>query len=516
MAENIENIENIRQKIVEMRTKQIASAGHTLGVQVPEERSVPLVPFRPSPVFICEVKRRSPSKGAIAPQLDGAKTARKYRALGANAISVLTEETFFGGSLADLLAVKLAVPECTVLRKDFLLDAEDIAVSYRAGADAVLLIAGMLTEERLKELYRLTRSYGMDPLVELHSREDIRKAEAIRPEITGINARDLKTFNVDLIYPLRMRNTITWPTRCIFESGIRSGEDAAFAVSSGFDGVLVGESVVKDPALVTEIKEKITRFYTHRENTGKKDFWSRLYGRNGSSQDHSARPLIKICGITRREDLLYTDELGADMAGFILADSPRRVSAEFIAGLPETRALKVGVYVGAPRTSGTSGPSEASAGPQLPPKIRPPLGTRLQALLDTGKLDCIQFHGEEEPEDCFQAAFPYYKAVRVQNRESLAALNTYRSPRVLIDAFSASARGGTGKRIDSKLVTEAAAVRPLWLAGGINPQNAGEIVSRFHPELIDVSSGVEDSPGVKNHHKMKQLFEEAAYAYAQG
>jgi indole-3-glycerol phosphate synthase/phosphoribosylanthranilate isomerase len=145
---------------------------------------------------------------------------------------------------------------------------------------------------------------------------------------------------------------------------------------------------------------------------------------------------------------------------------------------------------------------------ELPPDIR--------ALLDTGKLDCIQFHGEEEPEECFQAAFPYYKAVRVRNRESLAALHTYRSPRILIDAFSASAQGGTGKRIDSKLVTEAAAVRPLWLAGGISPENAEEIIRRFHPELIDVSSGVEDTPGTKNHHKMKQLFEEAAYAYEHG
>jgi len=399
---------------------------------------------------------------------------------------VLTEETYFGGSLTDIMAVKQAVPECTVLRKDFLLDPEDVAVSYRAGADAVLLIAGMLTEERLKELYRLTRSYGMDALVEVHSNEDVRKAAVFKPEMTGTNARDLKTFRVDLMHPLSVRRTITWPTRCLFESGIRSGEDAAFAVSSGFDGVLVGESVVKEPALITEIKENLTGFYTH---TGKTGFWSRLSGKTAEG----SRPLIKICGITRKEDLLYTDELGADMAGFILADSPRRVDPEFIAGLPETRALKVGVCVGTdPHTRGL-----------------------LKPLLDAGKLDCIQFHGEEEPEACFPAAFPYYKALRVRNKESLAALYTYRSPRVLIDAFSASAPGGTGERIDLKLVTEAAAAVPLWLAGGITPENAGEIIREFHPELIDLSSGIEETAGIKDHQKMKQLFEEATHAYEQ-
>ena len=134
-----------------------------------------------------------------------------------------------------------------MLRKDFLLDERDLEVSHRAGADAVLLLAACLSAAELGRLYRHTLALGMTPLVEVHDGADLAKARAVRPLLTGINSRDLTTFEVDTTLPARLRPAVDWPTTLLFESGIHCAEDAAFARSAGFDGVLVGEAVVRRP-----------------------------------------------------------------------------------------------------------------------------------------------------------------------------------------------------------------------------------------------------------------------------
>ena len=276
-------------EIVAGRRRRVAAEGAELGEAVPGRRRQPLVPLVPlvgepappprgaggggsggagdarapaagaaraaagAPLLVCEIKRRSPSRGAIAPGLDAVAQARRYAAAGVRAVSVLTEPDHFGGALADLVAVKEACPHLSVLRKDFLLDERDLEVSHRAGADAVLLLAACLSAAELGRLYRRALALGMTPLVEVHDDADLATARAVRPLLTGINSRDLTTFEVDTTLPARLRPAVDWPTTLLFESGIHCAEDAAFARSAGFDGVLVGEAVVRRPELVAEL-----------------------------------------------------------------------------------------------------------------------------------------------------------------------------------------------------------------------------------------------------------------------
>ena len=277
-------------EIVAGRRRRVATEGAELGEAVPRRRPQPLVPLLgepapgaavgspydtagdgnrgtrgawgpasssggagAAPLLICEIKRRSPSRGAIAPGLDAVEQARRYAAAGVRAVSVLTEPDHFGGALADLIAVKAACPHLSVLRKDFLLDERDLEVSHRAGADAVLLLAACLSADELGRLYRHALALGMTPLVEVHDAADLARARAVRPLLTGINSRDLTTFEVDTTLPARLRPAVDWPTTLLFESGIHCAEDAAFARAAGFDGVLVGEAVVRRPELVAEL-----------------------------------------------------------------------------------------------------------------------------------------------------------------------------------------------------------------------------------------------------------------------
>lgn len=469
---------NVMDEIVRKRRRRIDAAGHAFGLSLPAERALPLVPFgQPSQgrFLICEIKRRSPSRGVISEGLDAGAQAARYAGEGVVNLSVLTEEEHFGGSLADLLEVKRKAPGCSVLRKDFLLDPEDIEVSYRAGADAVLLIAAVLAPSRLRELYELARRRGMSCLVEVHSREEAKLVEALAPAFTGINARDLTTFSVDLATPLLVKPAITWPTRLVFESGIASAEQAAFAAAAGFDGILVGESVVKDVSLIPALFEGL--------RAGRSRFWEELYARK-----RPGRPLVKVCGLTNLSDMRLADRLGADLLGFIFAPSRRRVEPELLAAAGSTSALKVGVVV-------LNREERALPG-------------EVQSLLESGLLDAVQLQGDEQPERCFEIAFPYYKALQIRDEETVRCIGDYRCPRVLVDSFATGERGGTGKRLDEGIVEAVAARHPLWLAGGIGPANVREILTRFSPELIDASSGLELSPGRKDPEKLKRYFDE--------
>ena len=569
-------------EIVAGRRRRVAAEGAELGEPVPGSRRQPLVPLVPwagesdrgagAPLLICEIKRRSPSRGAIAPGLDAVGQARRYAAAGVRAVSVLTEPDHFGGALADLIAVKEAYPHLSVLRKDFLLDERDLAVSHRAGADAVLLLAACLSTEELECLYRRARALGMTPLVEVHDDADLAKARAVRPLLTGINSRDLTTFAVDTTLPARLRPAVDWPTTLLFESGIHCAEDAAFARSAGFDGVLVGEAVVRRPELVAELHAVLSADHiagagaatgagtaasacgaerapgapiadgapavdgagaatevgvgtevgaatevgagsagvptgagaaagvaavaTAGTATGadaavgagtsapkRALFWARVFAARHRLAG-SGRPMVKVCGITNRADAELAVELGADMLGFIMAPAPRRARAEAIRALAGLPVLKVGVVV--------NDVSEA-----LP-------------LLRDGCLDALQLHGDEQPGECYEIAFPYYKALRVGAPADLDAEGAYRCPRVLLDAYSPAARGGTGVRVADGLLARRAAgegVRPLWLAGGMGPDNVAAVIRTHAPELIDASSRLEAEPGRKDHAKLRAFFQ---------
>ena len=224
---------------------------------VPEERVRELAaaappPLDPMPAFrapglsvIAEVKRRSPSKGELADIPDPAALARAYAEGGADAISVLTEERRFNGSLDDLRAVRAAVPT-PLLRKDFIVTSYQLHEARAAGADLVLLIVAALDDPTLARLHEEARTLGMTVLVEVHDEAEIARALAVGAELVGVNARNLKTLEVDRGTFGRLVGLLPDTVVKVAESGITGPDDAARYAAEGADVVLVGEALVKD------------------------------------------------------------------------------------------------------------------------------------------------------------------------------------------------------------------------------------------------------------------------------
>lgn len=192
--------------------------------------------------LIAEIKRRSPSAGAIAPRLDAAGHARAYVAGGAAAISVLTEEPHFGGSIADLSAVRRAVP-VPLLRKDFILDPLQLHESRAAGASAVLLIARALDPKRLEELSAVARALGLARLVEVHTLGELELALALAPEAVGVNCRDLATFAMRPEAAAPVLAAIPAGVLAVAESGIATRADVERVAAWGADAILVGTAL---------------------------------------------------------------------------------------------------------------------------------------------------------------------------------------------------------------------------------------------------------------------------------
>ena len=196
--------------------------------------------------IIAEIKRASPSKGVINEQIDVAEVAEKYQAGGACAISVLTEKTYFKGSLVDLRTVRKTV-DLPILRKDFIVDEFQIYEAAEAGADAILLIVAALTAENLKDFQRLVENdLGMDALVEVHTLEEMQIAIDIGATIIGINNRDLHSFDVSLDVSRDLIRHRPPNTLMIAESGISSAAEIAELKSLGFDGFLIGETLMRE------------------------------------------------------------------------------------------------------------------------------------------------------------------------------------------------------------------------------------------------------------------------------
>lgn len=202
-----------------------------------------------SVAVIAEVKRRSPSKGDLAPELVPAVLAAAYRDGGAAALSVLTDSEFFGGSVDDLREAHAAV-ELPVLRKDFTVSPLDVLDARLMGADAVLLIAAALSAAELGELASLARQVGLDALVEVHDEAEAESALAVGATLIGVNQRDLHTFEVDSGRARRVAEALPAEATLVAESGIRDADDVAALSDAGFHAVLVGETLVRsaDPA----------------------------------------------------------------------------------------------------------------------------------------------------------------------------------------------------------------------------------------------------------------------------
>lgn len=198
---------------------------------------------------IAEIKRRSPSKGDLAPRLVPANLARSYERGGAAGLSVLTDSEFFGGSVSDLQEARAAT-DLPVLRKDFTVAPADVLDARIMGADAVLLIAAALSKDELGELVELARRVGLDSLVEVHDEAEAEVAVASGATLIGVNQRDLFTFEIDTDRARRVAAALPDGVTRVAESGIRDGEDVRRLADAGFAAVLVGETLVRsaDPA----------------------------------------------------------------------------------------------------------------------------------------------------------------------------------------------------------------------------------------------------------------------------
>ena len=218
----------------------------------PENFIAALLGASSRPALIAEVKFASPSRGTFMDDVDPISLADKYWTNGAAAVSVLTDERFFGGHLDHLMQIANQFPDLPLLRKEFILDPYQVYQSRAAGAAAVLLIVSALARERLQELQLLAQELGMAALVEVHSAEELEVALSISPALIGINNRDLGDFSVDLGTTRELMQHMPSEICVVSESGIRTPDDAA---SLGVDAILVGEALVSAPDVAAKTRE---------------------------------------------------------------------------------------------------------------------------------------------------------------------------------------------------------------------------------------------------------------------
>ncbi len=194
--------------------------------------------------IISEIKKASPSKGLIQPNFHPVQIARAYEQAGASAISILTDVSFFQGSIQYLADVR-AQTSLPLLRKDFIIDRVQIDEACRAGADVILLIVAALDKQVLRELSAYAKELGLDVLIEVHSEDELEPALAAEPSVIGVNNRNLHNFEVSLDTTLRLMNLIPTDIPAIAESGVKTSADAALLAAAGVDGLLIGESLMR-------------------------------------------------------------------------------------------------------------------------------------------------------------------------------------------------------------------------------------------------------------------------------
>jgi indole-3-glycerol phosphate synthase/phosphoribosylanthranilate isomerase len=369
---------------------------------------------------IAEVKRRSPSAGDLRPDADPAVLARAFADAGAAAVSVLVDERF-GGTIDDLRAAR-ASTDAPLLGKGFFTEEDDLRALRDAGADAALLLLRDLDDARTAELMRFAASIGLDTLVEAHDAEELERGIRLGGDPLGVNARDLSSFAIDRRAQLELVARARGDRVVIAESGVHSRAQAAAAELAGAGAILVGSALMRAPDPAAKLRELLSR------------------------------PLVKVCGLTRQEDVDAAVEAGADMAGFILAEeSPRR--AEAVLDVPETM-LSVAVYVG------ERGDDEAA--------------------------DLVQLYARENG-----------------HRGRHATL--YRGD----DAVARVLDLPWGETDASHWDEAARAGGRVVLAGKLGPENVHDAIEAVRPWAVDAASSLEREPGIKDHARVRAFVEEA-------
>jgi indole-3-glycerol phosphate synthase/phosphoribosylanthranilate isomerase len=369
---------------------------------------------------IAEIKRRSPSAGDLRPDADPALIAPAYADAGAAAISVLVDERF-GGTWDDLRAAR-ATTTAPLLAKGFFSTDDHLRTAKEAGADAVLLLLRDLDDAETARLMQVAGSLGLDTLVEAHDAEELDRGIALGARVLGVNARDLSTFAIDRRAQLELVARIPADRIVIAESGIQTRAQGAAAELAGADAVLVGSTLMRAADPAAKLAELLSR------------------------------PLVKVCGLTREEDVAVAAEAGADLAGFILVPaSPRAATA--VLPVPDGM-LSVAVWVG------VAGETDA---------------------------DLDQVHAVE--------------AGKVRGREAALLRDGKEVARLLDLPWEGTDPGHwhAAAEADGRIV----------LAGRLGPDNVREAIAAVRPWAVDAASSLESAPGIKDHDKVRRYVEAA-------
>jgi len=375
---------------------------------------------RPGLSAVAEIKRRSPSAGDLRPDADPAELAAAYERAGAAAVSVLVDERF-GGTWNDLRRAR-AASEVPLLAKGFFSTEEDLATAREAGADAALLLLRDLDDGACEALLRAAAVLGLDTLVEAHDAAELDRAVALGAPVIGVNARDLSTFRIDRRSQLELIARAPRDRVIVAESGVHTRAQGADAELAGADAILVGSALMRAPDPAAKLSELLSR------------------------------PLVKVCGLTREEDVAVAAEAGADLFGFVLVpESPR--AAREVLPVPEG-ALSVAVWVG---EAGESPADLDQVHPREDGKVR----GRDAVLLRDGEVVATHLDlpwGADDPAHWERAA---------------------------------------------------AAEGRIVLAGRLGPDNVRAAIERVRPWGVDASSSLEAAPGVKDHAKVRAYVEAA-------
>jgi indole-3-glycerol phosphate synthase/phosphoribosylanthranilate isomerase len=444
--------------------------------------------------IIAEFKRRSPSAGTIRSDLSAIEVATRYERGGACAISVLTDEQYFGGSIRDLAAIR-AVTGLPLLRKDFIIDEIQIYEAAVVGADAVLLIAAALDDDALAKLRAIAEDeLGLDAVVEVHTSEELCRAVMTGAKLIGVNNRDLRTFRTSLETSERLIAEAPPDRIMISESGLKDADDLRHLQTLGFRGFLIGEALMRasDPEAAlrdfiagAEDQPSLEISCSHRPVAGPSGFPTAHSA--VATADRSNGIQIKICGITNLNDARACVELGADMIGFnFYPASPRYIEPSAVRRIMDalpSRICAVGVFVDADTAE-------------------------IRKLAKTAGVRCIQLHGDTTPESCIELAreFRVIRAVSTDMRFEPEQTAAFPDCDVLIDAYHPELRGGTGQTCDWSAAQAAMRhTRFLILSGGLDAQNVCRAIGAVTPHAVDVCSGVESAPGVKDHRALENF-----------
>ncbi|CAG8451681.1 10083_t:CDS:2 [Racocetra fulgida] len=550
----LEKIRNQRLEDIKIAKKQPGSSPHDYMKLLSLHVAPPLIDFVSRikqtlpkyPAIFAEVKRASPSKGNIDLSVNAAEQALTYARAGASVISVLTETKWFKGTLNDMRQVRdilATIPNRpAILRKDFIVDTYQIMEARLFGADTVLLIVALLSDEQLTKLYKFSKHLGMEPLVEVNNKEEMERAVKLGAKVIGVNNRNLHTFDVDMNTTTMLADMVPEGVILAALSGITKREDVVAYVEQGVKALLIGEALMKAINKRAFIHELLALEESPKPTVKVKA---------------PPSPLVKICGVSTLEAAMCAADAGADFIGLIFANSKRQVqidqALEIVAVIRELQSEKGQEKVeiieqsqeDIIKLSGKNNWFKLQASRVIHNTRKPLLVGVFQnqsleyitTVVDYLKLDLVQLHGDESLDLAKFIPVPVIKAFHIDDEFKNPTLVTQPGYNALClldtkvplvsngieenkveknkgeaeESKKHKHQGGAGKAFDWSIalkIKESVSKKrvggkngfPLILAGGLTPSNVIEAIEKVKPWAVDVSN----KKDVKNGESVKQ------------